>query len=69
MELKCRACNSRLSFYDYSLKRDDNLEEDLCSRCRDVVYMSEADELDIKEYSHEHLTEKWVNFTKFDENA
>ena len=69
MQLKCKACNGRLTFYDYSLKTDDNKEEDLCSVCRDIVYLSETDDLTVKEYSHEHLTENWKNFTIYDENA
>lgn len=69
MQLKCKACNKRLTFYDYSLKTEDCKEEDLCSVCRDIVYLSESDDLTVKEYSHEYLTENWKNFTVYDENA
>lgn len=62
MELRCKACDSRLTYYDYALKQDDNSDEDLCSRCRDIVYLAEAEELDTREYAHQHLTEIWVNF-------
>ena len=69
MQFKCKACDRRLTFYDYSLKTEDRKEEDLCSNCRDIVYMSESDDLDIKEYSHEYLTENWKNFTVYDETS
>lgn len=67
MQLKCIACNSRLSFYDYGLKKSEESseEEDLCSKCRDVVYSSE--EIYTHEYQHEYLTENWEDFVKYSE--
>lgn len=69
MQLKCKACDSVLTFYDYGLKK--NLEsvdeEDLCSRCRDIVFLE--DDLDVKEYALEHITENWKNFTNYNENS
>lgn len=67
MQLKCVACNRRLTFYDYGLKKNEECEqeEDLCSVCRDIVYCSE--DLDVHEYQHQYLTENWNKFTKYSE--
>lgn len=58
MQLKCKACDRRLTFYDYSTNKSEDSfeEEDLCSKCRDIIF--NIDELDTHEYQHQHLTEQ-----------
>lgn len=69
MQLRCKACNAKLSAFDFGSKKSQELpeEEDLCSVCVEVVYSIE--DTYIHEYQHEHLTENWQNFCKYSENT
>lgn len=67
--LRCKACNERLSYYDISFYKSDEVPEpeDLCSCCRRISYNPKI--LDTSDYAHAHITENWVDFTKYKENA
>ena len=71
MQLRCKACNSKLSAFDWCSKKSAEIpeEEDLCSVCLDIIRLADTDELDLKSYQHEHLTENWVNFSEDKENS
>lgn len=67
---RCKACNSRLTYYEFYSYKSDTLPEleDLCSACRSVSY-DESTIFDIHEFQHEHITENWVNYTVYNEKA
>lgn len=67
--LRCKACNAQLSYYDVSFNKSDVLpeQEDLCSQCRHIACNAKI--LDTSDYAYAHLTEKWINFTKYKDNA
>lgn len=60
--LRCKACNTKLSFFDVNVNKSDTLPEpeDLCSLCRGYAYMEEWP----FSYAFEELTEKLVNVDK-----
>lgn len=65
--LRCVACNAQLTKFEFLMRKspDSDEPEDMCPRCKNIV--RNADKLQVHEHAFEHLTENWIDFTKYRE--
>lgn len=63
--MRCRCCDSALSWSDLRMKKDDGTPEDFCHECRGVVYTINIPEE--KEYTLQYAVEGVKPPTNFDD--